>query len=149
MCRREAWPTGRPLTERIRIGTIGVGPISGQPRSLQLSLDGAELVRLDVEQHQVRPGRAAGQPELAQQVVLHQIQRSEQEGSEADRKHERYGLIGWPVQVGQSLPPDVGPSLPGSQRRITWTRAHDAAHSSSNAAPTAPAKMVPCRQLPT
>src|SRR5215210_7899274 len=52
-----------------------------QSHLLELTLDWLELIGLNVEEHQVGPGRPAGQPELAQQIVLYQEQRAQEKGS--------------------------------------------------------------------
>ena len=85
---------------------MGTGAVEGEPGVTQLALDRGELVGLNVEEHQVRPRRPAGQPELLQQVELHQHQRAQQEGAEPDRQHHRHRLIGRAVQVRQALPPE-------------------------------------------
>ncbi len=85
-------------------------------------VDARRLVALDIEKHQVRaPGGAgvATDPEFPEQIVLDQEQRGQQKRPEAEGQHDRGGLVGRPVEVGQSLAVQIGqpPRKPSPQGR--------------------------------
>jgi hypothetical protein len=94
----------------MRMGTMGTGVVRGEPFALHERAHALALVGLDVEEREVRPVLGASHAQVAQQVVMHEVDGVEEERAEAEGEDHHRGLVGGPVQVGQPLPPDVGPA---------------------------------------
>ena len=91
----------------MRIGTIGTtGAVSG-PAAATRAADVLPLVRLHVEEDHVGPRGAPVDAQVAQQVVLDEHQRAQQEGAEAERQHHHQRLVRRAIQVREALAVDV------------------------------------------
>ena len=68
------------------------------------------LVGLHVHEHKIGAVVAPRDGNLSEQGVLHNIERGDEKGAQAQREHENDGLVVWAVEIGQALSPHV---LPG------------------------------------